>query len=132
MARPTDYGPHILELFQEYLDECVDDLENKKVNIPTVHGLAIKLKLSRETIYAWCKDPEKKIFSDMFNILKEEQGKRLVNNGLAGTYSNPIAKLLLSSKHGYVEKTATANIEVNSESLSEERVDQISKAIDDL
>lgn len=109
-GRPTIYNEEILTKVTEYIDSCKDieeDKENKisrKVNIPTIEGLAVYLHINKDTIYTWRK--EKKEFSELIEVLLDEQAKRLVNNGLAGTYNPTIAKVLLT-KHGYTEKTET-------------------------
>ena len=132
MARPPLDYDKMLALAKGYLEECVDDLDKKVVKIPSVHGLAVKLKVSRETCYAWGNDPEKAEFSDILAEIKEKQGERLVNNGLAGTYNPTIAKLLLSSKHGYIEKTANAQIGGDGEEVSDEKAKAIAKALDQI
>jgi hypothetical protein len=109
-GRPTIYNEEILTKITEYIDSCKDieaDPENKitrKVNIPTIEGLAVYLHINKDTIYTWRK--EKPAFSELISVLLDEQAKRLVNNGLAGTYNPTIAKVLLT-KHGYTEKTET-------------------------
>lgn len=121
-GRPTEYSPEIIEKIKEYLELCVDENEQivkqentekgyqmyetrLKVRIPTIEGLAVHLKIHKDTIYEWVSIyPE---FSDAIEELRAIQSDRVLNNGLAGTYNSTIAKLLLSSKHGYVEKTAT-------------------------
>lgn len=111
-GRPTDYGPHIIKLAQEYLALCEDKevelgpedrpIYKIKVKIPTIDGLAVYLKVSRETIYAWEREPGKQEFSDVLAQLRAEQADRLMNNGLSGDYNPTIAKVLLT-KHGYRE-----------------------------
>lgn len=128
---PLDYEK-ILALAKEYLAECVDDLDKKVVKIPSIHGLAVKLGVNRDTCYTWAKDPERREFSDILSEIKERQGERLVNNGLAGTYNPTIAKLLLSSKHGYIEKTANAQIGGDGEEMDDEKAKAISKALDQI
>lgn len=75
--------------------------------VPTVEGLAIYLGLHRDTLYA------RQEFSDILAEIKQLQAHALLNNSLNGKYNPVIAKLLLSSKHGYVEKTAAATENVN-------------------
>lgn len=116
VGRPTKYNPEILKQAQKYISECVDTIEQVvtgesekftsykekiKVNLPTIEGLAVYLGLSKDTIYQWEKEhPE---FSDVIGVLRGNQVKSLINNGLSGDYNPTIAKVLLS-KHGYSEK----------------------------
>jgi hypothetical protein len=60
-GRPTDYSPEVLKkaekyVFSAYKDEMFDE-------IPTVAGLTVYLKVSRETIYDWAKQESKPQFS---------------------------------------------------------------------
>ncbi len=102
-GRPVIYGEEILKKADEYILSCEDSLrENSKwnVKIPTIEGLAVHLGISRETVYAWEKETDKKEFSDILAILRAKQAERLINNGLSGDYNSTIAKVLLT-KHGY-------------------------------
>ena len=105
MGRPTKLTPELIEKAKGYLLSCVDDIEGKKVNLPSVEGFALWLQVSDDTLYEWAKTND--YFSDTLAIIKREQKSRLVNSGLAGTYNSTIAKLMLSSNHGMVEKTAS-------------------------
>lgn len=125
-GRPSVYTPELVDIARGYVDECVDEVEHFesesgkhwetiRVKLPTVEGLARRLKVSRETVYAWKEEhPE---FSDILDDLKVEQADRLLNRGLSGEYNPTIAKMMLSSKHGYVEKSAT-DVTTNGESLN--------------
>jgi len=115
MARPIEYNPEICVRAQEYIKECVDVITEYhqtrgvksdgytrlvQVKIPTIEGLAVYLKINRDTVYDWCKKYED--FSDIIEELKAIQADRLLNNGLSGDYNPTIAKVLLT-KHGYRE-----------------------------
>ena len=118
-GRPTKYSDSYVKKTKEYVDSCNDELvqvvsgesekftafkEKVRVNLPTIEGLAIYLKLHKDTIYEW--EKKYKQFSDVINILRAKQVERLINNGLSGDYNPIIAKVLLS-KQGYSEKTET-------------------------
>lgn len=116
-GRPTKYSKTILAETRKYIDSCVDEsysvvksqskrgksLENRlRVKLPTIEGLAFRLKVNKTTIYEWRKEyPE---FSNLIGELLALQAERLVNEGLAGNYNATIAKVLLT-KHGYREGT---------------------------
>ena len=119
VGRPTDYSEDILKKAQKYLSSCKDEIVSEiesendktgrtryikttKVNLPSIEGLALFLKVNRSSIYEWEKQHEE--FSNTLEDIRAEQQKRLVNNGLAGTYNSTIAKLILSSNHGMVER----------------------------
>lgn len=106
MARPTDYNEKILEKTREYINTCTDtefDKENgisKKVNLPTIEGLAYHIEVNKDTVYEWCKIHNE--FSDLIDDLRAKQARELINKGLSGDYNPTIAKVLLT-KHGYRE-----------------------------
>lgn len=104
-GRPTDYSLEILNKAQKYLKQCKDEvIENKlRVDLPSIEGLAIYLKVHRDTLYEWAKIHPG--ISDTLEEIKAEQAKRLLNKGLSGEYNSTIAKLILSSNHGMKEKT---------------------------
>jgi len=96
MARPSEYGPHIIEQAMAFIAER----EEQEI-LPTVEGLALHLGISRDTVYEWSKvHPE---FSDIYERMMATQGDQLINNALVNKYNSSITKLLLS-KHGYVER----------------------------
>lgn len=104
-GRPKEYSEEIVAKTRQYLDSCFDfssDPETKirAVNIPTIEGLAVWLKIHRDTIYAWEKEHPQ--FSDIIAELRSKQANALINNGLSGNYNPTIAKVLLT-KHGYRE-----------------------------
>jgi hypothetical protein len=102
-GRPTDYTPKILLIAKEYVGGGFKEV--MKDEIPTVAGLAIALGVSRDTVYDWAKQEAKSEFSDIVADLQAIQERLLLNNGLRGLYNSTIAKLMLSSKHGYAERT---------------------------
>lgn len=116
-GRPLIYSQEILDLANQYLDECEDEevqkvkqsneekgyemYENKiKVRLPSKGGLAVRLGVRRETLYAWAKEYEE--FSNIMERLGAIQEERLINSGLSGSYNSTITKVLLT-KHGYRE-----------------------------
>jgi hypothetical protein len=123
-GRPTKYNKKIIAKTLEYIDSCEDteydwtksessgdkssseSWEHRiKVNLPTIEGLAIFLKVTRSSIYEWKeKYPE---FSYTLELLMNKQQKVLLSKGLSGDYNSTIAKLILSANHGMKEKTET-------------------------
>jgi len=110
-GRPTSYSEAILTKTREYLNSCQDEevaQEKKegwvthkiKAKLPTIEGLALFLRVNRDTLYQWAKVHED--FSDIMDELRQEQADRLINSGLSGDYNPTIAKVLLT-KHGYRE-----------------------------
>lgn len=111
-GRPKKLTPELMEEARKYLSEMDISIHTL---LPTIEGLAIALHISRETVYAWEKENEE--FSDIVAQLRADQGQKLIQNALLGKYNATIAKLILSGKHGYVEKTET-DVTTNGESLN--------------
>jgi hypothetical protein len=99
-GRPTKYNEEILAKARAYVDGGYADCGDV---IPQMAGLAIELDISRETIYDWSDDPDKKEFSDIVAKCLRAQERRLLNGSLSGTLNPTIAKLILT-KHGYSER----------------------------
>lgn len=119
---PSKLTEAMVRKAQEYYDvEATDkpikdgggNIIGHDVNLPTKEGLALYLNVSRKTLYNWAEDTEeaytglneeeialKEKFLHIFDKIMSEQGKRLINKGLAGKYNPLIGKMLLS-KHGY-------------------------------
>jgi hypothetical protein len=111
-GRPTKLDDQLLTTAWEYLGVNRSDPKDnllplwklhENAVVPTVEGLCLSLHISRDTAYNWEKDnPE---FSDIMSLLKHLQGLYLINGSLGNKFNPTISKLILSSKHGYVEKS---------------------------
>jgi len=98
-GRPTKYRPDMPDRVREYIrnHEALGDV------VPTVPGLACHIGTCEKTIFNWGEEhPE---FLRALSELHSAQHAKLVAGGLAGTYNATIAKLILSSNHGYRERT---------------------------
>lgn len=98
MARPIEYNAkEIAKGLAAYVSAA-----HKQKYLPTIEGLAVHLKVARDTLYDWAsKYPE---FSDILEQLKAAQATQLIQNGLVGNYNSTITKLMLT-KHGYTDRT---------------------------
>lgn len=100
VGRPSKYSDELCRKGRLYVAggyaECGDV-------IPQIAGLAIELGISRETVYEWASDPEKKEFSDIVANCMSAQERKLVNGSLTGDMNPTISKLLLV-KHGHSER----------------------------
>lgn len=101
MPRPTKYSEEIVQKANKYLDEysALGDV------VPMIEGLAIYLGISRDTIYEWTGQGDKKEFSDIVRAVQTSQARQLINGGLKAQLQPTITKLLLS-KHGYNNEKA--------------------------
>lgn len=74
------------------------------VKIPNIEGLALALKITRQTVYGWANKGLHPKFSYTVEQLHLIQADRLINGGLSHEYKDSIVKLILPSKLGYVPK----------------------------
>jgi len=117
-GRPSEYSNEVLEIANAYLDNF--KLEHQHA-IPSLVGLAKILRKSRECLYNWARDEDKKEFSDILEQINTYQEFELINGGLTGELNSNITKLALG-KHGYSDKADTtianpdgSNIEVSTD-----------------
>lgn len=118
MGRPIKYSPVFIKKVDEYLATCVDkecefhktrgfrsdSFERVlKVNLPKIEGFSEYVGVPLSTIYDWEKTRDD--FSEALNKIRKAQHNRLVDESLSGNYNPVIAKLMLSSNHGYKEKS---------------------------
>jgi hypothetical protein len=117
-GRPTKYDPSYCEKVKDYLAQSVDEWDEYhktrgdksdtyertlKVKLPSHEGFAIYLGVIVQTLINWSEEyPD---FLVALRLIDQAQKERLANEGLAGTYSPLIAKLILSSNHGMRERS---------------------------
>ncbi len=102
-GRPTIYKPEIITEINKYLREAIP----QNMKIPTVEGVALRLGINKETLYAWAKKyPE---FSNTLKELKMRQKEALIETGIFGgkEINSAIIALLLRVNHKMVETTKT-------------------------
>jgi len=101
MARPRELNQEVLDKARTYLNEYT-------TSIPSRVGLALHLKIHRDTIYDWESKADKDelcaSFSDILGEIDAEQEQKLFDKGLTGDFNSTITKLMLT-KHGYSDKT---------------------------
>lgn len=100
MARPTKYNKAILETAKSYLEDFRTEHAH---SVPSVAGLGKVLRITRETLYQWAEDEDKKEFSDTLAQIMSDQEFELQNGGLNGSLNSNITKLMLFN-HGHSEK----------------------------
>lgn len=99
VGRPTKYTPEVIATLYEYLKEAIPE----NMSIPTVEGLALKLDVSKDTLYEWGKEyPE---FSDALSKLKITQKECLTKIGIFGgkEINASIVQLFLKVNHDMIE-----------------------------
>lgn len=126
-GRPDTIDATYVAKAQEYVKGA---WKNDGSVIPTVEGLAIYLDLARRTIY------QAEELSLTLEQVQRLQSTMVINKGLTGEYNANIAKLLLSSKHGYVEKSASestivADVTSNGETVGTSQLDTIMQTLKD-
>lgn len=105
MSRRTKYSEDVLELARYYV-EMGWQVEGDPW--PMVEGLALTLDVSRATCYDWANDPDKSEFRHIMERLGAQQGREAVSGGAKNRYNAQIVRLVLSTNHGYVERTHSA------------------------
>ena len=106
-GRPTKLTAEFIGKADEYMD-CWEELNEV---IPSIAGLSVYTRVSRESIHSWINkewplevsDDIKKKFSDIVAALGATQELKLMNGGLGGSMNPTIAKLILH-KHGHSDK----------------------------
>lgn len=99
-GRPSEYTPELLAKARKYID---GHWEIEGDAIPSIAGLAVYLKKSRDTLHTWAKEKGKEEFSDMLAEMLAKQENILLSKGLTNEHNPTITKLVLS-KHGYSDK----------------------------
>jgi|AntRauTorcE11897_2_1112592.scaffolds.fasta_scaffold20791_2 hypothetical protein len=103
LGRPSKYTDELLEQCRQYLESGY--LENEEL-FPSHVGLCLHVGIARSTAYEWDKDPEKHLFSDIFDKIMMRQELNIVKNAMIGEYNSTISKVMLT-KHGYSDKNQT-------------------------
>lgn len=70
------------------------------VAIPTVEGLGLWLGIATATIYEHQDE-----LANTLSWIKQTQAELLLSKGVRGEYNASIVKLILSAKHGYIERS---------------------------
>lgn len=116
-GRPTKYTPQIIEELNKYLEEAIP----QNMKIPTVEGIALKLGISKKTLYSWAKEHEE--FLNALEELKMKQKESLTEIGIFGgkEINATIVALLLKVNHNMIESPNTA-VQINfNQTLGNER-----------
>jgi len=99
IGRPTKYTPELLKRAHEYVDGAWKEDDA----VPMIVGLALHCDISKQRVYEWIKDDDKKEFRDIARRVEQMQERFLARGGLSNAFNANITKLLLS-KHGYSDK----------------------------
>jgi len=98
-GRPTKYTPEVIDELNKYLAEAIP----QNMKIPTVEGIALKLNISKNTLYEWAKKNSE--FQDALDELKMKQKEALTEIGIFGgkEINATIVSLLLKVNHDMIE-----------------------------
>ena len=122
VGRPSKYSDEVLEIARDYVDNFQPEPFHA---IPMVCGLAELIGVSRSTVYEWADHEDKQEFSDIVERLTLIQERMLLSGGLMNTYSSVMAKLALTSSHGYSDKTETKDTTKKSiDDMTDEELDE--------
>ena len=99
-GRPSKFDPKIIGEVDKYLETT----GRENTHLPKIESFALFLGVSKKTLYNWAKENEE--FLHDLEKLMNRQAEQLIDDGMYGgkEVNASIAKLLLSAKHGYVEK----------------------------
>jgi len=102
-GRPTEYTPEVIEELAKYIAEAIPE----NMDIPTVEGFAIKIGVSKKTLYNWGNEHTE--FLHALEQLKMLQKQHLIRIGIFGgkEINATIVALLLKVNHNMVETTKT-------------------------
>lgn len=118
MAGLTEYKEEYITKVDEYLLTCgetegifhktVGSSSNSyermfDVKLPKIEGFALFIGVHKDTIYKW--EKENLEFSDALEKIRGKQHEILVDGSLSGRLNPNISKMMLSSNHGYREKS---------------------------
>jgi hypothetical protein len=103
MARPTEYDPKYCEEIDKYLAQAVPE----NMDIPTVEGFALRMGITKKTLYNWSKQNKK--FLHALGRLKMQQKVHLIRTGIFGgkEINQTIVSLLLKVNHKMIETSKT-------------------------
>jgi len=102
VGRPTQYTSKTIPEVEKYLQDAVPE----NMAIPTIEGIALKLNVSRDTLYEWAS--VHKEFSDTLEKMRVLQKEALIRTGIFGgkEINSTIIMLLLKVNHDMIEKSA--------------------------
>lgn len=117
-GRPTKYNPQIFQQIEEYITSC----GREQTTLPTVEGLALRLNITKETLYQWGKKyPE---FSDALKKILAKQKQQLMDDGMYGgkEVNSGMAIFLLKVNHGMKDYVPQVLIQQNfTKTIQDER-----------
>ena len=98
VGAPSEYGEHVVQKTIQYIE--TEFMKDEPV--PTIAGLAVYLKKSRQSLYEYAKAYQE--FGDIIRELLALQEKKLLAGGLGNKLNPAIVKLMLG-RHGYTDKS---------------------------
>ena len=98
-GRPSLYTPELIEKAWEYVNGGWQVAGDK---VPSVAGMACEIGIHRDTCHSWAGSDGNE-FSDILKAIAQKQERELVNNGLDGTFTPTITKMMMT-KHGYSDR----------------------------
>lgn len=97
-GRPSEYKEEYVDAVNDYLAYAKQEDE-----LPSKQGFAEYIDVSIQTLENWSEKSQD--FLEALRRITVKQHNELVNKGLNNKYNPTITKLMLSSNHGYKEKS---------------------------
>jgi ribosomal protein S13 len=138
-GRPTKYKEEYIKKVDEYLNDPnevgevweefhktrgvkSDTFERYlKLKLPKIESFSLYIDTPLRTLYEW--EKVHPMFSQALDKIRRKQHDMLVEGSLSGKYAQGTANLMLSSNHGYAEKTISEN--KNTDELSDETINKL-------
>lgn len=110
---PTKFSEDKIKIAEDY---SLGGWEVEGFVTPTIEHLAFNLEVSVKTIYEWLKQEDQDgeysgmdRFRKSLEKIKQKQAIIIINKGLKGDFNPVLSKLILSSNHGYKDRSDTTS-----------------------
>ena len=102
IGRPTLYSDAMLDIAYDY-SKNYDKPRYGSELIPSHNSLCTHLGISRATLYLWIKEENREELINLLSLIEQTAENNLIQNGLNSSFNSAITKLVLASKHGYLD-----------------------------
>lgn len=102
IGRPTLYSDAMLDIAYDY-SKNYDKPRYGSELIPSHNSLCTHLSISRNTLNSWIKEENREELLTILSLIEQIAENNLIQNGLSSSFNSSITKLVLASKHGYLD-----------------------------
>ena len=101
-GRPTLYSEAMLDKIYDYSINYNKPRYGSEL-IPSHASLCTHLGISRATLSLWIKEENREELINLLALITQIAETQLVQNGLNSSFNATVTKLVLASKHGYID-----------------------------